>query len=171
MDAIEILKKYKKNSTEINNLLRSSVINSETCALDELFAENKVPSVLYRLVDNHLVKFDGVCFCTPTYLSCTDDIDNFILRTDPTDHLACFRINMPSSFQCIHVEDLLPEYDGEGEYILPRSLKLKLVEEPQDYNTLLRFDEFLDERNSVTGSKELWAHGIRIITLYTLEIV
>jgi hypothetical protein len=171
MDAIEMLKKYKNSSTEINEQLRSGVINSETCVLDELFVENEVPPTLYRLLDNNIIEFDGDIYCDSANLSCTDDIDNFILKTDPTDHLACFRINMPSSFPCIHVEDLLPEYNGEGEYILPRNLKLKLVDTPQEYNTLLQFDEFLDERNSVTGSKELWAHGIRKITLYTLEIV
>ena len=138
--------------------------------MDKLLCDKIVPPTLYRLIDNNKVEFDGDKYCDLAFLSCTDDIDNFILKTDLTDHLACFIIKMKSPFSCINVGELLSEYATEGEYILPRNTMMQLVG-IETYDGIEAFDVFLDNLNSVTGSKELWAHGIRIITLYTLEIV
>ena len=170
MDAIEMLKRYKHNSREINDTLRSGIINSEICAMDELLSKKEVPHTLYRLIDNKDVKFDGDIFCDPAYLSCTDDIDNFLLRTDSTDYLACLEIKMDSPFSCIHVEEFLPEYDSEGEFILPRNQNLRLLGQ-ETFVDIVQFDIFLEKFDSSIGSKELWGGGIKTISLYTLEIV
>ena len=170
MAAIDKLKEYKKNSQNINQELREGYTNAETCAIDELFSEIEVPSTLYRLLDNQYMNFNGDIFCDPAYLSCTDDADSFICKTDPTNHLACMAIKMKSPFSCIDVTKMLSEFDGEGEFLLPRKTKLKLVES-KDFNGIAEFDEFIDSFDLYTGSAELWENGIRTISLYTFEIV
>ena len=170
MGAIEKLKEYKNNSHDINQSLREGSDNPNLNAIDVLFSEIEVPSILYRLLDNQFVKIIGDVFCDPAYLSCTDDIDYFICKTDPTNHLACMAIKMTSPSLSINVTKMLPEYDGEGEYLLPRETKLKLVES-KDFNGIAEFDEFLESFNLNTGSDELWGNGIKIITLYTFVIV
>lgn len=171
MDAIEILKKYKNNSKEINNLLRNGIINSETCAMDELLSKEGVPPILYRLIDNKYAKFDGGIFCDPAYLSCTGDVDEFIGKTGPKEHIACLKIYMVFPILCINVKKMLTDYDDEGEFILHRNTKLRLVEEPKVYSGVSQFDEFLDEYDCSIGSNQLWGEGIKSISLYTLEIV
>lgn len=170
MNALNQLEVYKNNSTTINNQLREGNVVSENTAIDALFSEIDVPPTLYRLIDNKYAQFKDDIFCDFAYLSCTDDIDNFILRTDPTNHLACFKINMKSQFTCIHVEELLRGHASEGEYILPRNTKMQLVG-IEFFDGIERFDVFLDSMNSVTGSKELWAYGIRKISQYELKIM
>lgn len=170
MGAIDKLKEYKKNSQNINQELREGNADADTCAIDELFSEIEVPSILYRLLDNQYMIFNGDIFCDPAYLSCTDDADNYICKTDPTNHLACMVINMKSPFSSINVTKKLPEFDGEGEFILPRETRLRLVES-KDFNNIAKFDEFTDSLNLSTGSDELWGNGIRTITLYTFDIV
>lgn len=169
MSAIEKLKEYKNKSDDINQGLREGIDNPDLYAIDELFSEIEVPSTLYRFLDNQYVKFDGEIFCDPAYLSCTDDIDNFICKV-PTNHLACLIIKLDSPTSCIYVEELLPEFDGEGEYILPRSLKLQLVNDSAKVlKSMDEFDKFLEENNSYTGSEELrGARKIETISLYTL---
>jgi hypothetical protein len=78
---------------------------------------------------------------------------------------------MPSLFPCINVKELLTDYDDEGEYILPRNLRLKLVEEPKVYSSVSQFDEFLDKYDCSISSNQLWGEGVKTISLYTLEIV
>jgi len=170
MSAIEKLKGYKSNSYDINMKLREGHNDPNLHAIDELFSEIKVPSTLYRLLDNKYVILDGDIFCDPAYLSCTDHIDNFISKTDPTNHLACMAIKMKSPYPSINVTEVLPEYDGEGEFLLRRELRLKLVG-LDDFNDISEFDIFLESLNSYTGSAELWGNGIRAISLYSFEIV
>jgi len=171
MSAIDQLKVYKKNSSTINNQLRDGNVVSENTAIDALFSEIKVPQTLYRLIDNKYAQFEFGIFCDSAYLSCTDEVDNFIHKTGPKQHLACLKINMSSPFSCINVKELLTEYDDEGEYILPRNMRLRLVEEPKVYSGVSQFDEFLDEYDCSIGSNQLWGEGIKTISLYTLEIV
>lgn len=169
MSAIDKLKEYKRNSDAINQQLREGSDNPDLYAIDDLFSEREVPPTLYRLIDNNFVKSDGDVFCDPAYLSCTDDIDNFICKV-PTNHLACLIIKLDSPTSCIYVEELLPEFDGEGEYILPRSLKLQLVNDSAKVlKSIDEFDKFLEENNSYTGSEELrGARKLETISLYTL---
>lgn len=171
MSAIDQLKEYKKNSSIINNQLREGNMGSENTTIDELFSEIEVPPTLYRLIDNKRVQFESNIFCDSAYLSCTDEVDNFINKTGLKQHLACLKINMPSLFPCINVKELLTEYDDEGEYILPRNLRLKLVEEPKVYSSVSQFDEFLDKYDCSISSNQLWGEGVKTISLYTLEIV
>ena len=168
---MEQLKLYKQNSATINNQLRDGYITTENTAIDALFSEIEVPSTLYRLIDNKHVQFESDIFCDSAYLSCTDEVDNFIHKTGPKQHLACLKINIPSPFPCINVKELLTEHDDEGEYILPRKLRLKLVEKPKDYSGVLQFDEFLADYDCYISSDQLWGEGIKTISLYTLEIV
>lgn len=170
MNALELLKQYKESSREINNELRNGKMTFENIAIDALFSDREIPPTLYRLIDNKYARFEGDVFCDFAYLSCTDDIDNFILKTDPTNHLACLKINVNSPFPCIHVEELLPEFASEGEYILPRNINMQLVG-IETYDSIEGFDLFLENLNSVTGSNELWECGIRTISQYDLEIV
>ncbi len=171
MNALELLKKYKESSRDINNELRKGNLTLENTAIDALFSKKEVPSTLYRLIDNKHVQFEGGIFCDPAYLSCTDDVDEFIGKTGPKEHIACLKINMVSPFLCINVKEVLTDYDDEGEYILPRKTKLKLVEEPMVYSGVSQLEEFLDEFDCNIGSKQLWGEGIRTISLYTLEFV
>lgn len=170
MEAIEKLKEYKNESNEINNKLRNGIVNSETCLIDALFSRKAVPSILYRLLDNKYINIIDGIFCDPAYLSCTKDIDEFICKTDPTNHIACIIIQMKSPFLCINVSEIIPEFDDEGEYILPRELKLRLVGYKK-LNSITEFDEFLDKIGSCTGSNELWKSGIKHISLYNMEIM
>ena len=171
MSPIDQLKTYKENSTTINNQLREGNESPEFTVIDELFSEIEVPPTLYRLIDNVHIHFESGIFCDSAYLSCTDEVDNFIHKTGPKQHLACLNINMPSSFPCINVKELLTEYDDEGEFILPRNLRLKLLEHPKVYSDVRQFDEFLDKYDCSIGSNQLRGEGIKTISLYTLEIV
>ena len=171
MSAIDQLKVYKKNSSTINNQIREGNVVSDNTAIDALFSEKEVPPTLYRLIDNKHVQFESGIFCDPAYLSCTDAVDNFIHKTGPKQHLACLKIYMQSPFPCINVKELLTEYDNEGEYILPRNLKLRLVEKHKDYSGILQFDEFLADFDCYIGSNQLWKEGIKTLSLYTVEIV
>lgn len=167
MCAIDKLKEYKNNSDTINQKLREGCENPDI--IDDLFSDRDVPPTLYRFLANQYIKFDGDIFCDPAYLSCTDNVDNFICKV-PTDHLACLAIELESPTSCIYVKDLLTDYDDEGEFILPRNIKLRLIKEKsKDYNNIEEFDMFLDQVNSYTGSDELYyARGIKTISLYTL---
>lgn len=78
---------------------------------------------------------------------------------------------MLSPFPCINVKEWLTEYDDEGEYILPRKLRLRLVEKPIVYSGVIQFDEFLADYDCYISSVQLWEEGIKNISLYTLEIV
>lgn len=60
MDAIEMLKKYKKKSEEINDALRGGIINSEICAMDKLLCDKIVPPTLYRLIYWKIQRSDTV---------------------------------------------------------------------------------------------------------------
>ena len=171
MDVIDYLKAYKENSATINNQLRGGNETSENTAIDAFFSEKEVPSILFRLIDNKHVIFEDGIFCDYAYLSCTDEVDNFINKTGPIQHLACMRINMVSPFLCINVKEILTEFDDEGEYILPRGLKLRIVDKPKDYTNVSQFDEFLEEMDCYISSKQLWVEGIKTISLYSLEIV
>ena len=75
MCAIEKLKEYKTNSTTINTELRNGAENPELYAIDELFSDVDVPSILYRIPDNQYVIIRNDIFCDPAYLSCTDNVD------------------------------------------------------------------------------------------------
>lgn len=171
MNTLEVLKQYKESSRDINNELRKGIITLENTAIDSLFSEIEVPPTLYRLIDNKRVQFESDIFCDSAYLSCTDEVDNFINKTGPKQHIACLKINMLSPFPCINVKEWLTEYDDEGEYILPRKLRLRLVEKPIVYSGVIQFDEFLADYDCYISSVQLWEEGIKNISLYTLEIV
>lgn len=93
-------------------------------------------------------------FLDPAYLSCTDDVDKYLGRINSND-IACMIINVPSPFQRIVVNEMLPNFNDEGEYILPRNLRLRRTTY-QQYIGINSFMDFIEKVGSYESAKTLF---------------
>lgn len=167
MDKLELLRDYVQNAEpQINQELRVGKDCPNAVIFDSLFVSGEVPDTLYRLVPNSIINFDndGI-FLDPAYLSCTDDVDKFLGGISSND-IACMIINVPSPFQRIVVNEVLPDYNDEGEYILPRNLGLRKTDH-QQYTGLNGFMNFIEKVGSSESAKTLLdIYHIERIDLY-----
>lgn len=173
MDELDVLRNYVNNSALINNNLREGVDIPDKEIIDSFLTYGTVPHFLYRLLPFEDVHDLGNGIISDAgYLSCSANFDDFIDSVGYTNHLACFMIENTSPINRINIRELLPEFNDEREYILPRNLVLQIIFQ-REYNGVADFDRFLDEvACESTGSEELYyAMGIRKISLFRLRIV
>lgn len=125
--AIELLKLYVSESEpRINKQLRTNQADSHEVALfDSLFADNAHPEYVYRWLPSCYVKNNDGILTDKAYLSCSSDPSCFIDHIFGKD-LTCYMINTCEELKIINVNALLPNYNNEGEYILPRELILEV---------------------------------------------
>ena len=155
---------------EINQNLRAGIITEDVHLFDSLFIEADVPIKLFRLLPIEKVNIIDGIICDSAYMSCTKDIDKFIDKVRG-ENIACLKINMHSPFRRICVNELLPNHNDEGEFILPRNLKLKVLNH-QRFNDAISFSSFLDLVGSFESVETLTdIYHYNEIDLYELEII
>ncbi len=170
MEEIELLKRYLKElEPKVNYELRNG--SKSKLTFDSLFENGKVPHVLYRMLPNDFVKIDYQGFmCDSGYLSCTTSIDNFIEHTTG-EHIACLKIYLDSPRRRIVVNELVPESNDEGEYILPTNTKLQFISK-STYSDEEQFEKLIEKENLMSSGQELKSiYGIKSITIYEFNIV
>ena len=167
MNELELLRDYVKNAEpQINQELRLGGDCPNAVIFDNLFVNGEMPGTLYRLVPNRIISIDndGI-FLDPAYLSCTDDVDKYLGRINSND-LACMIIDVPSPFQRIVVNEMLSDYNDEGEYILPRNLGLRKTNH-QQYIGINGFMDFIEKVGSSESAKTLFdIYHIERIDIY-----
>lgn len=157
-----------QGSPEVNVILRTNNGDLEGKTFDGLFTIGDVPNPLYHLMNNeHVVIGEDNIMTDPAYLSCTSDVDNFIARVEGT-HIACLKIQIESPSSRINVQELLPDQNDEGEFILPRGSRL-LLTETTHYQGINGIQQFLDNERSSSSARELnGIYHINEITVYKL---
>lgn len=168
----QFLKQYIESAcpgAEVNKLLRQESKN--ICGLfDNLFSFGETPSRLFRLLPNSYVKLSNNRYCDKGYLSCSDDIDKVISHFSSED-LACFVIQMPSRISRIVVNEIFPEQNNEGEYILPHGLEL-VVRNTQQFvtdNDLTELISSFDISENIKSFRDILR--IKSITVYHMSIM
>ena len=155
---------------DINQNLRAGIVTEDVHLFESLFIEANVPNILFRLLPVENINITDVIICDSAYMSCTKDIDKFIDKVRG-ENIACLKINMHSPFRRINVNELLPDHNDEGEFILPRDLKLKVLKF-QRFNDAMGFSSFLDLVGSFESVESLTGiYHYNEIDLYELEII
>lgn len=166
----DLIRAYVESAEPIiNKDLRAGIISEDVLIFDSFFNEAEVPEILFRLLPFENVHIIDGILCDPGYLSCTHNIDKFIDKVGG-EKIACMKIHMRSPFPRIFVNDILPEHNDEGEYILPRNLKL-IVSSHEQFNDAEHFASFLDLVGSSESVETLTdIYHFKGIELYELEI-
>lgn len=167
MEDLKNLESYLSQAEPlVNKDLRAG--NKSLLTFDGLFEEGEIPQKLYRLMPNESVVIHNQMMCDLGYLSCTTSIDNFISHTSG-EHIACLKILLDSPQKRIKVNDLLPNANDEGEYILPANTRLKLINQ-YTYSDNEQFKKLIEQEELHIGSKELTnIYRIKSVTLYLLK--
>lgn len=170
----------KKNSEEslrayvtsaapsVNEALRNNQIEAvqgELDALDQCFTPIPDAKTLYRFMPASAVKPDSQNqIMDKGYQSCSDDMD-LLFDHFSSDDLACLVITCPQGQLAIDVTACLPEGNNEGEFILPRGIRLQVEQTetylPEDFS---HFAEVFDLNVSARELKE--SYRICSITTY-----
>lgn len=166
---INNLKKYvSEANTKVNHLLRSDM-DASMYTFDSIFKEGPIPQPLYRLINNEHIHIQDGIFTDKGYFSCTSNFDSFINHVEG-EHIACLQYDIPDSFERIDVCSLLPNYNDESEFILPRGRQFR-VEEIQTYSTYSEIEDFLNNVGSYSSAKEICdIYRIKTITNYRLSL-
>ena len=165
---IEALKDYVKcDKPTVNKLLRSGE-GQVTGLFDGLMTTLEAPKVLFRWLPNHFMHvIDNNWYQDKAYYSCSNRFDSFIGRVDG-ENLACLKIKTDNSFQGVNVNELLPDYNDEGEYILPHGHAFHVnkctVYADNEFDKLL-LKEGSDERSNTLTD----LYHIKSITVYEME--
>lgn len=151
MDSIQkgLLLEYVTNSApRLNKLLRNSESSPDIEIFDSLFSRIRVQEKLYRLLPEKSFKLsDGNVYYDEAYLSTSISIDNYIDRFPNTIRdIVCMEIETGGETECINIMKYLPNQNEEGEFILPRNLKLYLQDQII-YSKEKGFKNFLEEVN------------------------
>lgn len=161
------LRKYVSEAyPEVNRLLRNNEDASEYI-FDSLFERSIIPQPLYRFVNNEHIQISDGIFTDKGYLSCTSDFDAFIGRVDGID-IACLQIEIQDSSPRIDVYALLPSYNNESEFILPRGLEFE-VTHMQVFSTYSEIQNFLDSIESTSSAIEI-CDILKIETIHYYKI-
>lgn len=154
---------------EVNQNLRAGIIREDVYLFDSLFVEENVPDILFRLLPVEYVNIIDGTISDPAYMSCTNDIDKFIDKVRG-ENIACLKINMHSPFRRISVKELLPNHNDEGEFILPRDLKLKVLRHYRfiDFKGFAAFLDLVGSSESAKSLTEIYHYNE--INLYELEL-
>lgn len=167
-EELESLKVYVESAEpRVNQLLREGKTECEGL-FDHKFTVGDTPETLYRYQPNCSVNIseDGI-FCDKGYLSCSDDASGFISKVDGQD-IACLIIKMPSKTSRIVVGELLADHNDEGEYILPRGLKLCITQSPRIFKNDEQLKEFMEIVNFDYSFK--FIREFNSITVYNLSL-
>lgn len=165
---INNLKKYvSETNPKVNHLLRSDM-DASMYTFDSIFKEGPIPQPLYRLINNEHIHIQDGIFTDKGYFSCTSNFGSFINHVEG-EHIACLQYDIPDSFERIDVCSLLPNYNDESEFILPRGLQFR-VEEIQTYSTYSEIEDFLNNVGSYSSAKEILIYRIKTITNYRLSL-
>lgn len=166
----QFLKQYIESACpEVNKLLREDSENIYGL-FDNLFTVGETPPQLYRFLPNSQVRIYENQYCDKGYLSCSDDI-NKIFDHFSDENLACFVIQMPSRTSRIVVNEIFPEQNNEGEYILPHGLEL-VVSGSKQYASDNDLEEFICSFN-ICERTNTFREVLRIksITVYHISIM
>lgn len=156
---------------EINYKLRRGKDCPEVDVFDTLFKQQPLPPRLYRQLELHNVQVSkGDIIIDKAYLSTSYCFDCYY--RDCGKNVACIIIHIEdSSVKSINVEQMCPLSNKEGEYILPRNLKLK-IRLPYKIFTQKEFEEFLEYVHSdQITSWAMQQDGINSYTVYDVDIV
>lgn len=166
----ELIKCYVESSEPIiNQQLRLGIVTEDVERFDASFIEGDVPEVLFRLLPVDCVKIIDNHICDLGYISCTDDLDKFIDKVGG-DCIACLMIRIPSPHSRISVRDILPDHNDEGEFILPRNLRMRVINS-RHFDDIVGFTEFLDIVGSFETAETLSdIYCFRRIDLYEVEL-
>lgn len=166
--ALVLLQKYVTEvSPLINAQLRNGTADANQVKLfDSLFARNTLPTYLYRWTSSQKDISLNTLLCDKAYLSCSVNVDDFINHVDGDD-LTCYKIETNTDLETINVNALLPAANDEGEYILARSMQLKVVSIKLFQQN--EFNQFLKEVHcDIISAKEMIElyniNSIRIVT-------
>ena len=165
---IQRLREYVSSSEPVVNKLLRAHQDASNYTFDSLFAKAVIPQSLYRLLPNEFVNIEGNSYKDDGYLSFTKSIDKGIDHFSHATILACLEFELPKSFLCIDVCNLLTTYNDEGEFILPRGLTFN-VDYSKSFSGEDKIQLFLDSLNSRTSSKELCDFW-KITTIYHYKL-
>ena len=135
---------------------------------DGLMKTKSGPIVLYRFLPRCFVQMnDETEYHDNAYLSCSDSFDSFINHVVGED-LACLMIRIKGTYDCVHVNEYLPDHNDEGEYILPHGHSFHVCE-----RTLYSANEFkilllrtgCDENPRILSD----IYHIKTITLFVMD--
>lgn len=166
----QLIKDYVESAEPtINQQLRAGTITEEIIRFDTLFVEGNMPEVLFRFLPADFVNIDNGVMCDSGYMSCTDDIDKFMGKVEG-NRIACLRISTSSPYRRILIKEVLPNHNDEGEYILPRGIRMKVVAQ-QRFEGVDGFTEFLEKVGSFESAETLSEiYHLESIDLYDMEI-
>lgn len=172
MNELELLQEYITSpDPRLNYELRAGENCEDAVIFDKLFSVGKVPTTLYRLISNEYMHInENNIFCDSAYLSCTDDIDKFLGRTNG-EQLTCIMISTQSPMSRIDVNSIIHDQNDEGEYILPRNSRLKITKY-QSFEGIQEFNVFIDIVGSCESANTLSnIYHYHKIDLYTAELL
>ena len=165
---IDALQEYViKEEPTVNKLLRSG--EEQVAGLfDGLMTTLDSPKALFRWLPNqYMYVIDNNLYQDKAYYSCSSRFDSFVGHVN-SDDLACLWIKTGDTFQGINVNILLPDYNNEGEYILPRGHTFRVNN--STYFAQNEFNKLLlkvgsDERPNTFFD----LYHIKSITLYEMD--
>lgn len=170
MNELELLRVYIESAEpSINRELREGY-SPNAALFDTLFVEGEIPDILYRLIPNenvHIIQDNTIC--APAYLSCTNDVDNYIGRIN-SEHLACIKIATTSPMHRIIVNHFFPNHNEEGEIILPRNLRLRITNHQifEGVGSFAHFIEIVDSEERPETLSQIYHYSS--IHLYEVEL-
>ena len=169
--ALEILRRYVTEAEPlINKQLRLNNADANEVALfDSLFSNSDIPKYMYRWLPSYYVTIIDDILTDNAYLSCSSNPGSFINHVSDKD-LACYMINTCEELKTINVNALLPNHNNEGEYILPRGIKLEVTADKLYKQS--EFSHFLREIhcNDVRDTEMVDIYPIESIRLIKTEI-
>jgi hypothetical protein len=142
IEAQSLLRRYVSVAEPtINKQLREGTADErEVTLFDTLFTNACLPSALYRWLPSAAVQINDKIIVDNAYLSCSQRVDDFINHIND-DNPACYIIKTYDGLKSIDVNRTLPDFNDEGEYVLPRGMKLQVlsdkVYQQPDYNKFL----------------------------------
>lgn len=169
MNELENLKLYLQQAEpEVNKALRNG--DESDLTFDSLFQRGNVPPFLYRMLSIEHVAIKDDVVQDPAYLSCTTSIDNFIEHVTGS-HIVCFKIQMNPPANRICVQEIEPNMNDEGEYILPRNSRIQVISSTT-YSTNIEFEELCEQEElELSGKMLMDLYHIESITLYEMELL
>lgn len=168
MDEELLLEYVKSGEPAINLLLRAGKTSEDVEKFDTLFVEDDIPGILYRLMPLECVQIESDIIYSPSYISTTTNIDKFIDKVAGRE-IACLRINVPSPFRRISVLDVITGCNDEGEYILPRGLRLRVTAHYHfEAGKFADFLEMVDSYESPSTLRDIY-HFVKI-DLYDVQL-
>lgn len=167
-EELKALETYVKSSApEVNMLLRGG--EKQVIGLfDGLIKNMDNPKLLFRWLPNHFMHvIDNNWYQDKAYYSCSNRFDSFIGRVDG-ENLACLKIQTGESFQGVNVNELLSDYNDEGEFILPHGhtfhVNKSTFYSDKEFDKLLLKEESDERSNTLTD-----IYRIKSITVYEME--